>query len=53
MTEEKKETNQAKVIDVPTQMGQVIELEDGSQVGILETIVLIYNKVSKLERLMG
>lgn len=48
---EKKEVKKiAQVIEVPTQVGRVIELEDGTKIDDLEILVLIYNQQKEILR---
>ena len=46
MSEEKKE---ASLVEVPTQMGIAIQLEDGTKVNELELLVKIYNDVKQIK----
>lgn len=46
----KKETKEAKIVEVPSQFMQVIELEDGEQVGIDALIVRMYNDIQKIKK---
>jgi len=52
MTEQETQTTkkEAKLIEVPTQMGTAIQLEDGTIVSPMELDVLIYNKLLKIEK---
>ena len=46
----KVEVKEAKVVEVTTQTAPAIQLEDGSLVDSLTLQVLIYNKLSKIEK---
>ena len=41
---------EAKLVEVPTQFGEAIQLEDGSLVTSNEFLVRIYNKLIKIEK---
>ncbi len=47
---EKKATKEAKLVEVPTQFGLSVELEDGTKVDDLQLLVKIYNKLLKIEK---
>ena len=47
---EKKESKIAQVIEVPIQTAPAYQLEDGKVIDDKELLVLIYNKVCKIER---
>lgn len=40
----------AQVVEVPTQVTRVIELEDGTKIDDLELLVLIYNQQKEMLR---
>jgi len=46
----KEEVKEATLIEVPTQMGMAIQLEDGSQVNELGLLLKIYNDLQKVKR---
>ena len=47
---EKKEQKQAEIIQVPTQMGLAVKLEDEQVVNEMELLVRIYNKMLQIEK---
>lgn len=57
MAEEKKKDekpkDEARVVEVPTQMGLMVELPDGRVVNDLEFRVELYNMVYKVKKALG
>jgi len=49
-TEVKKESKEAKIVEVTTQTAPAIQLENGDIVDALTLQVLIYNKLLKIEK---
>ena len=47
---ETKEKKQAEVVQVPTQMGLAVKLENDEVVQELELLVKIYNKLLQIEK---
>ena len=50
MTETKPVIKEAKLVEVPTQYQPAIQLEDEQVITAMELQVLIYNKLSKIEK---
>ena len=50
MDKNQEEKKEAKIVEVPTQMGLAIQLEDGTVVDTNEALVRIYNKVLRIEK---
>ena len=48
--EKKKVEEEAKIVEVTTQTAPAIQLADGTMISDLQLLVLIYNKLNKLER---
>ena len=48
---EKKEPRKvAQIVEVPTQVARVVELEDGTKVDDLELLLLVYNQQKEILR---
>lgn len=51
MAESKKvEDIHARVVEVPTQVQEVVELSDGKKVGLLELMVMMYNEIMNIKK---
>jgi hypothetical protein len=48
--EVKKEVKEAKIVEVPSEYGIAVELEDGRIVTPLELQVLTYNEIKKIKK---
>lgn len=57
MAEKKSETTQdivdARIVQIPSNYTEVIELEDGRRIDSLELQIEIYNKLCKVEKKLG
>ena len=47
---EKTDSKEAKLVEVPSAYGIAIELEDGRKVDEVELLVIVYNKLLKIEK---
>lgn len=45
-----KAVKEAKIVEITTQTSPAIELEDGRVVDMIDLLVLIYNKLLKIEK---
>lgn len=45
-------TPEAKLVDVPTQLTKMIELENGDIVNELDLLLIMYNKICKIEKVV-
>lgn len=47
---EEVKSKQAELVEIPTQTTHAVKIEDGSVVEINELLVMIYNKLIKIEK---